>query len=490
MKNSSTRTMTAKRIAVAVAAVCATMSAPSFAAGTDVKALMDLLLKKGVITQQEYDQNIQAAVENEEFKEKRLASDVNKLNKIAEKNKDTGSVMKNGFGVQSADGRTTMQLTGRLHMDYRGYSSNALTDPYQNKLDIRRARLGVKGQIEKDWKYEIVGTYGGNGVTEGLGETATILDVAYADYAANPALQVRFGKFKMPFSLEQLGTSNAIDFMERSLASQFEGEWVPAKETGVMVFGSPMSGVSYGLALSKGRGNTAVSIDSPDAIGRVTANVAELMGQKGMVAHLGLGYSSGTVNTFTPASKTTEARESSAFFTGSSSTLVRAGATRTRTGGELALAYGPAKVQGEYIRVAYDDTGTAAASTGERGLTLTYVQAVYNLTGEDHNYSNSAGTFGWIKPKQAFTVKGGLGAWQVGIRYSKLSAGEFGQSGATTTNGADAMTYGLTWFVNDNARMMLNYVDTTFNSNVGSATVGSTGRTNERAVMMRGQYWF
>ncbi|MCX7209551.1 MAG: porin, partial [Burkholderiales bacterium] len=156
MKNSSTRTMTAKRIAVAVAAVCATLSAPSFAAGTDVKALMDLLLKKGVITQQEYDQNIQAAVENETFKEKRLASDVNKLNNIAIKNADTGSVMKNGLGVQSADGRTTMQMTGRLHMDSRSYTSDATGDPYQNRLDIRRARLGVRGQIDKDWKYEIV----------------------------------------------------------------------------------------------------------------------------------------------------------------------------------------------------------------------------------------------------------------------------------------------------------------------------------------------
>jgi phosphate-selective porin OprO/OprP len=452
-----------------------------------MKALMDLLLKKGVITQQEYDQNIQAAVENEEFKEKRLAGDVAKLNKIAEKNKDTGSVMKNGFGVQSADGRTNMQLTGRLHMDYRAYTSDATGDPYQNKLDIRRARLGVKGQIDKVWKYEVVGTYGGDGTTQGLGETATILDVAYGDYAANPAMQFRFGKFKMPFSLEQLGTSNAIDFMERSLANQVEGEWVPAKETGVMVFGSPMSGVSYGLALSKGRTNTSVTVEGPDAIGRITANAAEIMGQKGMVAHFGLGYSQGTTTNFTPASGRTEARESSGFFTGNSSTAVRGGATRTRQGGEFALAYGPAKFQAEYIRVGYDKTGSSDATAIERGLTTTYVQAVYNLTGEDHNYSNSAGTFGWIKPKQAFTENGGLGAWQVGIRYSKLSAGEFGTSGSSTANGANALTYGLTWFVNDNARMMLNYVDTTFNSNIGT---GNLVRPNERALMARAQYWF
>ena len=486
MKNSSTRTMTAKRIAVAVAAVCATMSAPSFAAGTDVKALMDLLLKKGVITQQEYDQNIQAAVENEAFKEKRLASDVNKLNNIAIKNADTGSVMKNGLGVQSADGRTTMQLTGRLHMDSRSYTSNATGDPYQNLLDIRRARLGVRGQIDKDWKYEIVGTYGGGGTTEGLGETATILDVAYGDYAANPAMQFRFGKFKMPFSLEQLGTSNAIDFMERSLANQREGEFVPAKETGVMVFGSPRPGVTYGLALSKGRGNTNATVEGPDAIGRITANAAEIMGQKGMVAHFGLGYSTGTVNNFTSVSGTTEARGSSAFYTNSAATGVLSGATRTRQGGEFAFAYGPAKLQSEYIRVSYDATGSSAAPI-ERGLTTTYVQAVYNLTGEDHNYSNSAGTFGWIKPKQAFSAeKGGLGAWQVGIRYSKLHAGEFVPA-AGFTNGANALTYGLTWFVNDNARMMLNYVDTTFNSNVGT---NNLVRTNERALMARAQYFF
>jgi phosphate-selective porin OprO/OprP len=444
-------------------------------------------LKKGVITQQEYDQNIQAAVENEAFKEKRLASDVNKLNNIAIKNADTGSVMKNGFGVQSADGRTTMQLTGRLHMDYRQYDSNALRDPYQNRLDIRRARLGVRGQIDKDWKYEIVGTYGGGATdAQGLSEQNTILDVAYGDYAANPAMQFRFGKFKMPFSLEQLGTSNAIDFMERSLVNQVEGEWVPAKETGAMVFGSPRSGVTYALALSKGRTNTSTTVDSPDKIVRLTANIAELMGQKDFITHIGFGYSNGGTSAFIPESGRTEAREDSRFFTGSTSRAVLAGSDRTRRGGELALAYGPVKLQAEHIRVSYDLTGTNAANAIERGLSASYIQAIWNITGENHNYSNSAGTFGWIKPKQAFSAeKGGLGAWQVGIRYSKLSAGEFGQSAATTTNGADSMTYGLTWFINDNARMMLNYVDTTFNSNVGTI-----GKTNQRALMMRAQYFF
>jgi phosphate-selective porin OprO/OprP len=393
------------------------------------------------------------------------------------------------LGVQSADGRTTMALTGRMHMDYRSYSSDVPSNFYQDKLDIRRARLGVKGQFDKDWKYEIVGTYGGNGTTEGLGESATILDVAYGDYAANPAMQFRVGKFKMPFSLEQLGTSNAIDFMERSLLNQVEGEWVPAKETGVMVFGSPMSGVTYGLALSQGRARTSATMDKPDTIGRVTANVAEVMGRKDVITHVGLGYSVGTVAGFTPASGRTEAREDNAFFTANStSSPVRVGSTRTRMGLEAALAYDAFKLQGEYVRVSYDTTGTAAAPT-ERGLNATYMQAVWNITGENHNYSNSAGTFGWIKPKQAFSAeKGGLGAWQVGVRYSKLQAGEF-NAATGFTNGAGSWTYGLTWFVNDNARMMLNYVDTTYNTNIGTGAANNL-RSNQKAIMARAQYWF
>lgn len=486
MKKSPTNLIAAKRIAVAVATVFATMSVPAFAAD-DLKGLMDLLLKKGVITQQEYEANLQAAqdaAENKAFKEKRIDDDVAKLNKLAEKNKDTGSVMKSGFGMQSADGKTTIQLMGRLHMDYRDYSpsfaTGSSTDSYQNKLDIRRARLGVKGKIQNDFKYEIQGTYGGGGVdTEGLGEKNTILDIAFVDYEVNPALQFRFGKFKMPYSLEQLTSSNNIDFMERSMANQVEGEIVPSKETGAMVFGSPISGVTYGLALSKGRDNKSAAVDSPDFVGRVTANVAELLGNKEFVTHLGLGYSTGEIAAMTPGSKATEARGATIFTSAGGG--VTAGSTRTRIGLEGAIAYGPLKIQGETF-----DTNYAPVGTADKSIKVYYTEALYNLTGESHNYSNSAGTFGWIKPKSAFTNNGGLGAWQVGVRYTKLDATDFTAS-STTTNKANALTFGINWILNENLRFMLNYVDTKFSTPVGA--VGSKV-DGEKAIMMRTQIWF
>jgi phosphate-selective porin OprO/OprP len=108
---------------------------------------------------------------------------------------------------------------------------------------------------------------------------------------------------------------------------------------------------------------------------------------------------------------------------------------------------------------------------------------VYNLTGESHAYKD--GAFGWIKPNNAFT-SGGPGAWQVGIRSSEFDAEKIAVVSGKA-NQATAMTYGITWFLNDNVRFMVNYVDTKFNAPVGA----SGSRVNgEKAVMLRSQISF
>jgi len=489
MNKPQTRTLAAKRIALAAATLCASLSAPVFAAADDVKSLMDLLLKKGVISQAEYDQNVKAAeeaAENREFKEKRIDKDVAKANEFLLKNADAGQVMKNGIGIQSADGKNSVQLMGRLHMDYRSYSSGyasgaTKTDQLTDMLDVRRARLGMKGQLDKDFKYEIQGTYGA--ADNGMSDSLTTIDIAFADYAANPAAILRVGKFKMPFSLEQLTSSNNIDFMERSFASQNEGEYIPAKETGIMVHGSPMAGTSYGLAYSRGRGNKSATYDSPDFIGRGTANIAKLMGRDDIVTHLGFGYSTGKIKSATSyASGRDESRAYSGFFNGTEA--VTAGSTRTRSVVEYAVAYGPYKAQGEFFQIGYSDmTGTNA---GSNSINMNYNELLWNITGESHNYSNTAGTFGWIKPNTKFSTNGGLGAWQVGVRLSDFDGSDF-TAASGKTNKATSMTYGLNWYMNDNVRVMLNYVETKYDSTV---SVSGASLDKIKAIMLRTQVWF
>jgi phosphate-selective porin OprO/OprP len=72
-------------------------------------------------------------------------------------------------------------------------------------------------------------------------------------------MQLRLGKFKMPFSLEELTSSNYIDFQERSFANAL----APAKLTGAMLHGVPVKGLYYGLALTNGSEDLEVDTTTP-----------------------------------------------------------------------------------------------------------------------------------------------------------------------------------------------------------------------------------
>jgi phosphate-selective porin OprO/OprP len=461
-----------------IAAMALCFAAPAMA--NEYKDTLDLLLQKGIITQQEYNTKIEAQKdrqENQEFNRARIDKDLRENFNYRFARANDGSVTENGIGLKSKDGNNTLQVTGRLHMDYRQYSpdygTGQTTDSYQNLAEVRRARFGVRGQFAKDFKYEFSGNFGND---VGMSSSSSTMDVAWVNYAANPELQYQFGLFKMPFSLEQLTSSNNIDFMERSLVGQVEGEFIPGKETGFMVHGVPKAGLTYAVAMSRGRANKDAVSDGFDYIGRVTTNIAELQGSKAYIAHLGAAYSMGEIKGgVTAASGRTESRSQNAFFTGPALSGVT---ERTRQGLEAAFAYNAFKVQAEQFNFKYDPT--TGSNQEIKGY---YVQAVYNLTGESFNYKD--GAFSSIKPANAVD-KDGRGAWQVGVRMSEFDAGDIAVA-TGKTNRATAMTYGITWFATDNLRFMVNYVDTKFDALVGSSGSRVTG---DRAVMFRSQLNF
>tara|TARA_A100000164_G_C21933325_1_gene786804 strand:- start:979 stop:2391 length:1413 start_codon:yes stop_codon:yes gene_type:complete len=462
-----------KGITFAIGVFCTFMSM-SILASENVKSLLDLLLKKGVITQQEYDDHIKTAIdssENRQFKDSRIAEDLTKLNKRVPL--DAGNVLKNGLGVQSGDGKYKAQFIGRVHFDYRNFSESpsSAEEVNENKFDLRRARFGVKGQLGKGIKYKLFGDFG---------NSSAKIDEGYIDWSGKKGnkTKIRMGKFKMPFSLEQLTSSNNIDFMERSLVGVQEGQFIPTKEFGIQVYGNPMPGSVYALALSNGTkgGTKDEEYDSPDIIFRGAANLSALgkKKNKGKVMHVGFGYSVGEQGAIGSFKNKTEARSSIRPF---KSTTFGAGTDRTRMNLELAFANGPVKIQGEYFTFEFDDPSRSS----KLETTGYYVQAVYNLTGEDHNYSQKKSTFGGIKPKVSYTTKSGRGgAWQLAVRLSKID-GEEMSSGSQT--GAKATTLGLNWKATKNARVLLNFISTDFDQAID-------GVTSERAVNLRGQINF
>jgi phosphate-selective porin OprO/OprP len=137
------------------------------------------------------------------------------------------------------------------------------------------------------------------------------------------------------------------------------------------------------------------------------------------------------------------------------------------------LAYGPVKLQGEYINTKFDDPAF------ERDINSWYASAVWNITGEMFSGMYKDGVFGRLKPTTKLGADG-WGALQVGLRYTKFDASDFRSTNANgtgvllnnpagtaegllvATNEADSWTLGANWILNPNARLVANYTHTDF----------------------------
>ncbi|MGB2832647.1 MAG: porin [Methylotenera sp.] len=495
--------------------------------------IVNALIAKGVLTEEEG-----ALLMKGREGEKEAAA--------AKKETAVSAKFKDGLSFESGDGKFKAQINGRVHADYRFFDHNdssnnpALTIPttglagaaltaanarnalvansipnsgsVTDTFDIRRARLGFKVAFKDYYEGEVVAD---------LGNTTT-LDVGYLNVAWWKPVQFRFGQFKMPMNLEELTSSNNIDFMERS----FVNSLAPAKEIGVMVHGQPFTGVTYALAASNGNAKNAETDareDGKDIIGRVTANFAEIMGNKEMVLHAGASFSQGDTPEGTVGSAGRTEGRGATFFRApvlANSAATATGGTfsgidRSRVGLEGIVAYGPFKVQSEWMQQNNEFSTQTAVGGAKRKYDLDtenwYAEALWTITGENYADAYKGGAFGGLKPKNDFdptNFKGGL--WEVGVRYSEFDASDYNAAGigqgvvgaadtkiTTAAAGfakAEAWTLGLKFLPTANMRFMLNYVATDFNDVIGGATGGviinQKRVDDEKAVIMRAQWMF
>jgi len=324
------------------------------------------------------------------------------------------------------------------------------------------------------------------------------------------------GQFKMPFSLEELTSSRFLDFQERSMVNVL----VPAKERGLMIHGLPLTGTTYGIAVSNGQGknnnDTIQASEGLDVIGRATVNVAELLGRQAVaVGHFGIAGSAGEL----PAGgldasrlsfRNNEMRGINFFrtdqFTGDA-------VQRKRLGLEAAIAYGPLKLQGESVTVNYSGKSAGGAAY-DRSIDSYYISALWMITGERYAETYRNGVFGRMSPISSFEPGGsGWGAWELGVRLSQFDAGDFKTTNAAgtgrlanfsagtdgvptaivTTNKATSTTLALKWIWNPNFRWYLNYVITHYDTPITVAPGGYGGQANsvvdkESTIMLRAAF--
>ena len=189
----------------------------SYATSND--ALLDLLVKKGVLSQSEA-----TAVAAE----------------LKEENK----------GITfSAKGKETVKLrfNGRMHFQYDSLDADADgTDlDSTNHFYFRRLRLGVKATHENGLFAETVLDFSGDEESE-LG-----VDKAVAGYEFSDAFTGMVGYQKVPFGFQETTSSSKIKTIERSAANRFLADDIDfaGRHTGLHAKGTLGGGFSYAVAV-------------------------------------------------------------------------------------------------------------------------------------------------------------------------------------------------------------------------------------------------
>jgi phosphate-selective porin len=117
-------------------------------------------------------------------------------------------------------GRIDFRL--KTHTDYRSFSPDLRRE---DRFDLRRLRAGVEGEVLNVVQFE---------VEYDFREDDYPLRDAFADVRTSRALQIRAGKFKLPFSREELTGSMNLDFAFRSRAAD---QLSPGRAVGAMAHG-------------------------------------------------------------------------------------------------------------------------------------------------------------------------------------------------------------------------------------------------------------
>jgi phosphate-selective porin OprO/OprP len=370
----------------------------------------------------------------------------------------------NGFYLQSPDQQFILRITGQIQADNHSYlNANDTTDI--DTFIVRRARFGLEANLWNYYEFRFLPDFG-------LGKA--VLQDAYINVHYWDAFQVEAGKFKQPFSYEQLIQDRYVPTLERSLIDQL----VPARDVGVMVHGQHLlcDHLDYAFAISNGEINGDTDLNNnKDVNGRIAVQPFGGENQPPALRYLSLGVSGSFGDQNQPVQPNTLSTPLGVRWFVFNSTVQAYGA-RTRWSPEVSYFCGPLGFAAQEFHM---DQEMIAATTGvaarERVPVIAngyYLLATLLLTGERRTGYSQA-----ISPVRPFDLRSPLahpGAWELVARVSRLQLASDVYLGpplqlanpATTSNGATEMTLGFNWYLNRQVRLQFNWERSWFDRGV------------------------
>ena len=400
--------------------------------------ILDILLERGDITPERYDQLRKEALEEKQGATPPVAA--------GEPDPTDWKVYwNNGTRIERNDGLYKVKIGGRIQFDAAASGvSNRLRGMFPDSegtgVEFRRARLFVEGEV---WDHAIF-----KAQYDFAGSEAEFKDV-YVGLQKIPYVgTVRAGHFKEPESIEMLTSSKYITFLERSLPVLAFGA---ERNSGIGVsnafFDERMTFSVGGFRNVGGDGSGFDNQGNYNVGFRVTGlPLYEDDGEH--LIHTGFWYS----HQFRHGEMVSYDPNSESHLVGGILSMPDIDINGIDLlGGELAGVFGPFYAQSEFIASLVD----GQQGVGDRVFYGTYITAGAFLTGEHRNYEKDSGAMGRTKVLKPFSLsKGQWGGVEVAGRWSYLTLNDGPVRGGIENN----MTLGVNWYLYSNLRIMLNYV--------------------------------
>ncbi|MFP6900195.1 MAG: porin [Opitutales bacterium] len=235
--------------------------------GADQK-LLDLLIKKGLLTQAEADTVSQQAPDADQPLVDLLVSkghltqaEADGLDESKTKQADTpsGQAPKVFVGPKSKKA-TSLKFSGRVQAQYDNYDGVGGTKVDRDHFYFRRLFLGGHAKLGDHWGGDLVMDFAdGN----------AFLDGASAWYQSSDALRIDAGQLKVPFGIEETTSSAKVKTIERSAVNRQFAEAIKfnARHTGIFAKGKLGNGLSYGFAYANaGQNNNSKASELKDGV--------------------------------------------------------------------------------------------------------------------------------------------------------------------------------------------------------------------------------
>ncbi|TQV86235.1 hypothetical protein FKG94_01400 [Exilibacterium tricleocarpae] len=363
--------------------------------------------------------------------------------------------------VETEVGDLKVRLDGRFMYD--GLLDSSLPAADENNADWRRARLGLRLNWDNDWRFRAS--------ADTLDDEVSLRDLR-VEYRGWP-VHLALGRMQEPFGMSENESSNNLGLMERPLATVLG----PDFSTGVR---ANTRGKNWGLTMGVFGPDIAglkITNDDENADESINARATyRPLRTRQVLLHLGASVS----HRETEGGVRFNSRPESTLLSGLniSHPRIEDADQYGLYGLEFALRNGPRLLKAEYIAADVDrDLGAAAQFDGY------YVEGSWALTGERRRYSVRNGVFGGIDPKRPVT-DGGLGAWEIAARYSRLNLrdADIDLDGDIDGEDGEVTSLGLNWYPVRNARVMVNALRI--------SEIGGSSTDKENAVQIRAQFFF